>query len=250
MMAPVAVIGQAVGAAALPTLARLHSEGRSAELDRMMLRTLQATVAVAALAAAALFVVAEPFVAAMYRRGAFDDAATARVSALLALLSFAVPGWVVQQVAIRSFFARAEMWRPMLLGTGMALAAIPLYYGLGQVHGAEGLAVAGALAISGNALATVVWSSLRFGGPDLGALLSTTLRSAVIAATGGLVATALLPGGAGLMGALVDLLVAGGVLLAVAAVGVWLIGDAVMRQTGERLLVRAQLDRVFSRFFR
>ena len=52
MQLPVAVVGQAVATAALPTLSRLWVEGRRDELDRVVLATLRAGVAVSLLAGA------------------------------------------------------------------------------------------------------------------------------------------------------------------------------------------------------
>jgi len=235
MMAPVAVVGQAVGAAALPTLARLHAAGHQDELARTLLRTLQATTSLAVLGAAACWVFAQPLVEVVYRYGAFGADAAERVAALLAVMAFAIPGWVTQQVAVRAFYAREEMWRPMLLGTGIALVAIPLYYVFAKRFDAEGLAAAGALAISVNALLTLVWARLRHGAPALGPFFGTTLRALVIAlaaaAAGGLVASH----GAGRVGALRDLALGATCFGAVAGFGVYVFGDTVMRDTLRRV---------------
>jgi putative peptidoglycan lipid II flippase len=181
MMAPVAIIGQAVAAAALPALAAMHAEGRGRDLDAALLGTLRATVALAIAAAGAVFVLATPIVTLVYQRGAFGADDVARVAPLLALLALAVPGWVAQQVAIRAFFAREETWRPMLLGSALAVAVIPLYRMLGDRLGGEGLAIAGVIAISLNAAVTLVWAQLRFGGPSLSALAGTAVRAVSIA---------------------------------------------------------------------
>ena len=61
--------------------------------------------------------------------------------------------WTLVSVAVRGFYAREEMWRPMLLGTAIAIAAVPLYLALGRAQGAVGLALAGAPAVDGLALA-------------------------------------------------------------------------------------------------
>jgi len=245
MMAPVAIIGQAVAAAALPTLAALHAAGRSEDLDRTLLRTLQATVGLSIFAAVAVFTLAEPFVGVMYRHGSFGAEAAQRVSSVLAILAFAVPGWVGQQVAVRGFFARSEMWRPMGLGTGLALAAIPLYVALGDRYGAEGLAAAGALAISANALASLVWLRLRHGGPPLVPLAASCLRSWVLAVPAGLAAAAVVTGRPGYLGSVTDLALGGLVFAGVGAVGIGWLGDEVSRSQlqGIARRLRARLPR-------
>ena len=86
----------------------------------------------------------------VYEHGRFTPADTEIVVALLRVMSFAVPGWILQQIAVRAFFARGDTWRPMLLATAVALLAIPLYLALGSRFGAAGVAAAGVIAISGN----------------------------------------------------------------------------------------------------
>jgi putative peptidoglycan lipid II flippase len=231
MMAPVAVIGQAVATAALPTLSALHADGREEALHATLERTLRGTLVLAVIVAAGIHGFAEPIVDAIYRRGAFDAEASSRVAGLLAILALAIPGWVTQQVAIRGFFARAEMWRAMLLGTGVALAVIPVYMALGERQGAAGLAWAGVLAITANAILTVIWARVRFGGPALGPLLETAVRSIVVgvlaAAAGRLGA-----GSAALSGGVWFQLVVGGIVfLLVAGPGIRLLGDSAMRET-------------------
>jgi putative peptidoglycan lipid II flippase len=227
MMAPVAVIGQAVATAALPSLAFMHAAGRSRELDDRLLATLRITLLLATWAAAGLYALAGPLVEIVYQRGAFGAGDSLRVSALLALMGWAVPGWVLQQVAVRGFFARGEMWRPMGLGTLIALAAVPLYLGLAQRYGAQGLVVAGVLAINANALLTLAWARHRFGGPRLGPLLSTGLRAGVGGALAALAAAGVQTGVAG--SGIADLALGGGVFAVVAVALGWGLGDDAMR---------------------
>lgn len=234
MMAPVAVVGQAVATAALPTLAALHAEGRAGELDRVLVRTLRGTLVVSILLAGGLAAFSLPIVEVVYQRGRFDAEDSLRVAALLAILAWAVPGWVTQQVAVRAFFARAEMWRPMLLGTAIALAAVPLYQMLGARWGAAGLAAAGSLAISFNAIATLGWARLRFGGPPLAGLLDTGVRTAAIAGVAAVAGRMVSVPQPGFLGSAIELILGGGLYLAVAIVLVAWVGDDAARQVVER----------------
>ncbi len=155
MLLPVAMIGQAIATAALPTLARLSSEGREAELNETLLGALRAGLALSCAAAAVAFGFAEPIVRLLYEGGRFGASDTQRVAGLLQLFALAVPAWIGQQIAVRGFYARGETWQPMWLGTAIAVAAAGLYWTLGQRYGATGLAVAGVLAMNVNALATL-----------------------------------------------------------------------------------------------
>lgn len=181
MQVPVAVVGQAIAAAALPTLSRLFAEGKSSELNRVVLRTLQTGLALAVLAAAGCFALARPLVHLVYQHGAFAAADSGEVAAILALLCFAVPAWIAQQIIVRAFYARADTWRPMLLGTAVAIASIPLYLALGRRDGVRGLALAPAIGMTVGALATLAWARRLHGAPALGRLLATTARAALIA---------------------------------------------------------------------
>jgi len=248
MMAPVAVVGQAVATAALPTLAALYAEDRREELDRLLLWTLRGTLSLAVLTSGVLVALPGPVVEVVYERGRFGAEDTLRVAALLQILALAVPGWVTQQVAVRAFFARDEMWRPMLLSTGIALAAIPLYQAFGDSLGAAGLAWAGVAAISANAAATVGWVRVRFGGPALGRLLDTGVRAVAIAVVAGVAASRLGPvagraigaDAPGLLGAVVGLAAGAAVYGVVALAGVRVLGDTVGRDVVARVWARVR----------
>jgi putative peptidoglycan lipid II flippase len=229
MLLPVAVVGQAIATAALPTLARLASEGRDAELDATLLAVLRAAVALACVGTAATFVCAEPAVMLLYEGGRFTAADTERVARLLQIFAFAIPAWIAQQIAVRGFYARGDTWWPMWLGTGVAAAAALLYLELGQRHGAVGLAAAGAISMTINAVATLVLLRTRCGGPPLGPLARSVARAGAIAAVAGLAAAALPPLGPGKAGAAIDLAARGGICAVVAAAGVQLLGDGPMR---------------------
>ena len=138
MQLPVAVVGQAIATAALPTLSRLWSEGRRDELAGVIQTTLQVGLGLSVLAAGASIVFAAPIVEVVYRRGAFGAADAEAVSLLLRAFSVGVPAWVVQQIAVRAFYARGDTWRPMLLGTVVSLGSIPLYLVAGPRFGAVG----------------------------------------------------------------------------------------------------------------
>ena len=230
MMAPVAVVGQAVAAAALPSLARLFAAGEREALNRTLLQTLRVSLVLAVLSGTACAVLAGPLVEFVYRHGRFGQQDAVAVASILFVLAFAVPAWVTQQIAVRAFYARGDTWRPMILATGVALAAIPLYLALTRTHGAPGIALAGVLAMTVNAVATLVWGARRFDGPALAPLFGSGLRALGIGLVAGLAAGFAQPQIApGWEGALLDLAVGGSVFLAVSGMGCWWWGDDAMR---------------------
>jgi putative peptidoglycan lipid II flippase len=238
MLVPVAVVGQALATAALPTLSRLWAEGRREELDALVLRTLKAGIGVGMLGGAALFALSEPVVRLVYERGAFSSADTLRVAAALEIYALAVPAWIAQQIAVRPFYARGDTWRPMLLGTFLAVAAVPLYIGLAP-RGALGLAAAGVLAVSASAAATLILARRFHGAPSLGSLGFALLRAAGAAVFAALVARWVLPGHPGTLGALLDLAVGGTAFLVAASAAIALAADAATREAWLGLLTGA-----------
>ncbi len=248
MLLPVAVVGQAIATAALPTLARLATEGREAELDATLLGVLRAGLSLACLGTAATFVFAEPLVSLVYEGGRFSAADTQRVADLLRIFAFAVPAWIGQQIAVRGFYARGDTWRPMWLGTAVALAAAALYFALGQRWGAPGLAVAGAIAMTFNAIATLALLRVLHGGPSLAALAQTAVRAAGIAVIAGVASAALPPQGSGGTGAVMELAFGGAVFGGVALAGIQLAGDPSQRDA-VRVIAR-RLMRIARRLLR
>jgi putative peptidoglycan lipid II flippase len=239
MLVPVAVVGQAVATAAMPVFARLHSEGRRDELARLVLRALQTSAGLGVLCASGVFVLARPLVELLYRRGAFTFEDADAVARLLQILCLAVPAWVTQQIAARSFYARNDMWRPTGLSISLALGAIPLYLELGGRFGANGIAAAGVLAISANALATVLLGRRLHGAPALRPLGASFARAAAIGLGAGAAAHLALRGQAGLLGAILDLALGGAAFGVVALTGVALAGDEALRAALRRLAAPA-----------
>ncbi len=215
MQLPVGLVGQASATAALPALSKLVADGRREELDHLVQRTLQGTLALAILLAAGTAALADPLVRAVYVRGAFAPGDAVPVAAALQIFCLGVPAWVLQTLAVRPFYARADTWRPMLIGSTFVVVALPLYWWLGRRFGTNGLALAGALAIGANALATVVVARALHGSPRLLGLLGTLLRTTVCvlpgAFLGWLIAdvAAVQGGHHGFLGALFELVVGG-----------------------------------------
>jgi peptidoglycan biosynthesis protein MviN/MurJ (putative lipid II flippase) len=146
-------------------------------------------------------------------------------------------GWTVTglertliDIAVRPFYARRDFWRPMLLGTAIAILAIPLYLVLGPPFGARGLAGAGALAITANALATLALARLLHGAPHLAALAFSLLRAVLIALPAAIAAFYCQPLLGGAIGALVDFAVGAITFALLAIAGVLVVGDAPMRE--------------------
>jgi putative peptidoglycan lipid II flippase len=245
MLVPVAVVGQAIATAALPTLTQLWERGRRNEVGSTLLRALQGGASLGLIALVTCAMLAEPMVRVFYERGAWTAEDTRVVSGLLLVLSLAIPAWILQQIAVRGFYARGDTWRPMVLSTVVVALAIPLYRELALEHGIIGLAWAGVVGMWANFLATIALARRQHGEPGLRDLLGSISRSALLAALAGLplaVASKMLPP-LGPLDAYVRLSIGGALYLALAGALFTRFGDSATRSVMGRVRRRLRLTR-------
>jgi putative peptidoglycan lipid II flippase len=238
MQVPIAVIGQAIGAAALPTLSRLWAEDKVKELNKVMLQTMQTGLALSVLAGAGFIALARPIVELVYEHGAFNVIDAEIVAILTLTFAFAVPGWIAQQIIVRAFYARGDTWRPMALGTILSILAIPLYLKLSETEGSRGIAFAGVIGMTASAVATILYARAVHGAPKFVPLLLSLGSSLMIAAPAIFGAWAVLRLRIAHLPlldwhlkwvALFDLCLGGGVFAAIALFGIWLVGEEGMQ---------------------
>jgi putative peptidoglycan lipid II flippase len=239
MMAPVGVVGQAVGAALLPSLTALFQRDDRAGFEGLFTTTLRTTLGLGVLASGALVALSLPVVQLLYEHGRFTAANSSDVAGLLVILACAVPGWVLQQVAVRGFYARGEMWRAMALSTFIALSVFPLYLWGGNVGGIRGLAMASATAITSNALITLIWLRIRCGTPNLATLAETLARTTLITLAASLFTTTILQHLADRISSpFISLLVGGSIYALIALLGIRWLGDDPLREGLDNALKR------------
>jgi len=142
MLVPVALVGQAIGQAALPFLADLAAQGRERDLADTLGRTLRATITLGLAAASALAAASPEITRIVYERGAFTATDTAQTWPLLAILGAAIAGWSAQIVVSRGYYARESTLRPMLISSTVVALSVPVYVLLGRAYGLPGLATA------------------------------------------------------------------------------------------------------------
>lgn len=171
-MVPVGVIAQAAGVAAFPFLAGLHARGAQSELIETTGRAARKTIFVAAIATAGLVVLARPLVRLVFQYQEFSPADAEVVAGLTVFYAFSIPAWGMHQLLARHFYAKRKMWTPVLVGTLFTLVAIPVWWGLFELMGVQGFALASTLVMVGYALGLLVawgydsgWSPVRRLGP-------------------------------------------------------------------------------------
>jgi putative peptidoglycan lipid II flippase len=147
---PIGVFGMAAGVASYPTISRLIAAGSVVEAFTLLCRATR--LMLFATFAAQVCLTLAGFEAAYLIWGAFSrrfSAADAQATAsVVVFLSLGLSGWAAQTVISRGFYALGSTWTPTIVGTIIAVLAVPLYVTL-RVHAdAVGLALASSIAIT------------------------------------------------------------------------------------------------------
>ncbi len=145
---PIAVLGQAVGQAGMPFFARLASEGDWKGFGVTLERTVWRTAAGALLVSSAMAALSLPLVRLIYQRGLFLPAAARATAFYLALFLLALVFWSVQNLYARAFYAAGNTLTPMLAGTLLTAAMIPVYIFFAHRWRGLGLVLASDLGIA------------------------------------------------------------------------------------------------------
>ncbi|CAN5705191.1 N/A [soil metagenome] len=153
-----------------------------------------AFVTVPALAGLAAFAV--PIVGLLYQRGEFGPDDTRLVASVLTAFAIGLPGYAVQFVLVRAFYARQNSATPAALNVGLFVAFVGSAYLLSNVFGLVGVALGFSFSYT---------------------LLALALLFAMRRAAGGI-------GGRRLVESVVKILIAGAAMYAVARLGVYLTG--------------------------
>ncbi len=124
MQFPETLIGTALGLTIYPTLAEHANARDQAGLRQTGGWALRLVLALAIPAAAGLVLLGYPLTRVLLQRGAFDAAATARVTQALQFLALGLIGHTALEVVARFFYAQRDMWTPFwaaLAGLGVNL---------------------------------------------------------------------------------------------------------------------------------
>jgi len=240
--APMAIIGQAAGAASLPFFASLYSRNLFADYASAVNRSVSRILAVAVVLSAAMFGLARPLVDLVYGGGAYHQTDIAITAVYFAVFTVSLPLWASQAIYARAFYAAGETRLPMIWGTAITAASIPLYWGLHRwsLHhgsGVVGLAWASNLAILAQTLMLATLAHRRSLVPLTGLNFAELLRSAAAAALSYAAVyyvVRLLPAPPGHLGSVL-LLIAGGAAWAVVILATLLVtGSDLLAQIRRR----------------
>lgn len=144
---PVAVLGQAAGQASLPFFARLWGQQRRDEFAATVNASIYRVSALALVASAWMAAAALPLVDLVYRRGMFKPSDSHETAILFFWFALSLPFWAAQGLYARAFYAAGNTMTPMVAGTIVTVASLPLYSSLFARYGVAGLAIASDIGI-------------------------------------------------------------------------------------------------------
>ncbi len=147
MFVPIGVIAQAAAVAAYPTLARLFAEGNRPALLATVDKALRYVLVLSIGAAGIVAAMSVPTIRVLFERGSFTAEDTSAAASALFMYAFGIPVWGGLQIITRAFYAKREMWTPVIVGTAITILAVPLYFVMQSAFGIEGVAVTSVLTL-------------------------------------------------------------------------------------------------------
>ncbi|KAA3638882.1 MAG: murein biosynthesis integral membrane protein MurJ [Armatimonadetes bacterium] len=186
MFVPVGIIAQAAAVAAYPTLARLFAEGNRKRLLATVDRALKYVLVLSIGAAAIAMALSLPIMRVLFERGEFSAESTNAAASALFMYALAIPVWGALQIVTRAFYARRQMWTPVLVGSVATVVAIPVYFAMEGSFGIEGVALASVIALAGYTAALLtIWYQPKDSREGLVSVLRSAGRALPLAVPAG-----------------------------------------------------------------
>ncbi len=149
-VAPMSMLAQAAGVASMPFFASLWSQNKRFEFATgVKARSSVSRVAsLGLLATSAMAAMAFPLVDLLFTGGRFSSSDARECAAYFAVFSISLFLWSAQAIYSRAFYAAGNTFVPMVAGTIVTAASLPIYYFFYRTHGAMGLAMASDVGIA------------------------------------------------------------------------------------------------------
>lgn len=149
-MVPMAVLGQAAGAASLPFFARLFNENKRSEFAKTVSDSVYRIASASVLLSAWMVATALPVIDIVYRRGRFTFTDSTETAAFFLWFGISLAFWSSQAIYSRAFYAAGDTLTPMIATSAITVAVIPIYGTLFREIGNVGLAIASDIGIAVN----------------------------------------------------------------------------------------------------
>lgn len=195
MFFAIGIIGQSIGSALFPTLSALFAENDMDGFRNRLAGAMRSVLFLAIPATVAFILMGEPIVS-IFERGEWTLESTQGTAWALGFYATGIAGFVLLEVLSRAFYALADTWTPVLIGTGAMVSNIILSLIFIQFIGDPdsltrgtfaGLALANASTTLVEAL--ILWGlmSRRIGGIKDRMIFSASFKTTVAAIAMGIV---------------------------------------------------------------
>ena len=141
MLLPLGIFAMSLGEASLPELSERWASNDHATFALRMGAVWRHVLFLTIPSAVGLVVLAEPLVAILFQRGAFDVRATELTAVALRCFAIGLAGHAVVEVLVRGFFAMHDTRTPVVIGSMSLLVHVILSWVLGIWIGIGGIAL-------------------------------------------------------------------------------------------------------------
>ncbi|UCC64577.1 MAG: murein biosynthesis integral membrane protein MurJ, partial [Anaerolineae bacterium] len=148
MQMPEVVFGTAIATAAFPTLSQLAAQGAQGKLQEAVSGTLQAILWTTFPSGVALLLLGRPYIALLFRSGAFDERAVEMVYGAAVAFTAGLLGHSILELAARLFYAHKNTLTPFWVALGATTLNLALCLALAPPLGHAGLALANSIAVT------------------------------------------------------------------------------------------------------
>jgi putative peptidoglycan lipid II flippase len=147
MRVPLAVVGQAVGVASYPFLARMHSEGKLSDFNRTLNHGTRGLILILLPISALAIALHQPVVYFVFSHTKLHAGDIQSTAACLAFFCIGMFAWGAQNLLSRGFYAIRDTITPAVVGTVMTVLSLPLYWVLSRHWQHVGLAAASSICV-------------------------------------------------------------------------------------------------------
>jgi len=144
---PIAVLGQAIGQAAMPFFSKLYNEGNWTRFRETVDRSVTRSVIAGIFAISLLEAIALPVARLAYQHGVFTPANAEATAVFFSIFMLSLVFWIGQGIYSRAIYATGNTFAPMIQSTLVTVASVPVYYFFQKWYGVVGLAWASNTAI-------------------------------------------------------------------------------------------------------
>jgi len=187
MRVPLTAIGQAVGVASFPLLAKLYAERKYDELNRILNSTVKGLLVVIMPISALTIAQNSTVVYFVFSHTRLHGADFQATGYALAMFSLGMFAWGAQYIFSRGFYATHNTWTPAIVGTCATVLNLPVYWWLVHKFQYLGLALSSSIGVAVYMIALFLLLNRHTHNRDAGKVVVFFLKIALASAVAGIV---------------------------------------------------------------